>query len=1346
MSAPVKKARGHRQKGAGTVAVSRGEQVRQGVTCKEWQRTPMQLLREYCQSVKRQQPNFHELHTNSSSEFRVRCILPDAKSKDKDLIFCPAQSVDTSLDDAKHCAALLALFHVEPTRPHERKLPDPYRDMWIAMCAPAESAKKDTKPTKKGKAAAAAPAAAAETPASDANEDETKSVRVLTADRAFASRAEFEQAKLSEREERNRRARARENRERANMPVQVFMGQKARDLVEGVLADLDEKVEHVVLDQEHDAERRCELVAKLQAMGFARKHVEAVFAGCRYLADDEAVLDWLCLNVPEQELPKGFNPLGKQLEAVAYGIAASKDEEAAAGFDAVAHRGLFMELAAYGFAHADCLAALKVVHAQSASYGPELLAAAMRAELQRELRCAFAVDDSDAAVAAEDVAALREEEQMVIESIYDDKARRSPLPLGGEVVSIQVRDDALTLEFHLPPASLYPFDVPHVFVRANDDGAALNLLALTGELLDAATKLRGEPMMYELCMAAESSDALQQAAPVQLFASAPGTAAPKAERGYEAQSQPQKVATPGKPAKARAARRSGPRPISDAHQEAVARDLFEKHVAKQKTPKYKLMMTARGMLPAFKEKDAIVSLLETNQVILISGATGCGKTTQVPQFLLDHFIPAQRPCNILCTQPRRLAAIGVATRVAQERCETIGESVGYQIRMDTKKSAETRLLFCTTGVLLRRFLSDPLLNEVSHIIVDEVHERNVDTDLLLSILRDVLRQRPDLRLILMSATMNTSLFQDYFGAVTTATVPVLSIPGFTYPVTVHYVKHVYEVTGLTKPAKKDDDDRVNYDLVTALVRHLVLETPDNAGAGEGAVLVFMPGVPEIKNTIRSLQTDAALEAALLPLPLHGALPAHEQARVFEAAPKGKTKVIVSTNVAETSITINDIVVVIDAGKAKEMAYDAINRRSSLQEGWISQAAADQRKGRAGRVRPGICYRLFSTAKFQKMPAQPTPEIHRVSLEPLCLQIQALQLGSSVASFLAQAIEPPSAAAITSAIEGLVEMGAFARDGDALDVRLTPLGAHLARLPMDARLAKVVVFGCILRCIDPIVTIAAALECKSPFMTTADDRSKADDVKRQLSAEIPTSDHLLLWSVVKAFLAQDKRSRRQFCKDKSLSYETLSAIVDLRKQYLEHLQNIGFYDAANRDRLNEHAANGKVVKAALTAGLYGNVVSVVYPEQKYYESAHGALAATPDAKELRLVIRTLDKTPERVFVHPSSINFRLGQFESPWLVYTDLVQTSRLFVRQSTMVAPYALLLFGGALQVHHEKGLIVVDDWIKFTAVARIGVLVKSLRFHLDRFLTKKIEEPTLDISQSSLVDAICHLLVTEGL
>ncbi|CAK4072233.1 unnamed protein product [Aphanomyces euteiches] len=1335
----AKKARGHRQKGAGTVATSLGDQVRQGVLCKEWQRTPMQLLHEYCRSVKRQQARYHNVHADSDTSYRVRCVLPDAKSRDKDLIFCPAQSVDTSLDDAKHCAALLALHYLEPTRPHERKLPDPYREMWLLL-QPAEQKPEKTKPEKKKaekKSAAPAPvedetksiASVDSTEASSIESGAKKEVIALTSDRVFASKAEYALAKLSEREARNRRMRARENRERANMPTQVFMSQKAREVVEKVLADEDNTQERVGHD---NPERLEEVKSKLTSMGFKGAHIEAVLDRCPDLTDDTAILDWLCLHVPETDLPKGFNPMGTQLEVVGYGIAAKQDKilEAAANYNADTHSDIFLELTAYGYSHADCLRALSIVNQAKPNAPLDVVEHEIKVELSQRLQKALQIPDATSQSAdLSELADALDEEYMVIESIYDDKCSETVSDIGARVITISLVDDTMLLTLYIPSDSKYPHQVPHIFVRTTTSG--VNTLDLTAKLLEYASKLCGEPMMYELASTLESL--AQSSVPAKSVALYQEEAPKQALTP-----QTQKSAPAPKKKKSGRAKNFG----NQVDPEVINRQLFEKHEQKQSDDKYKQFQVARAKLPAHKEKEAIVTLLETNQVVLISGATGCGKTTQVPQFLLDHFIPKQQTCNIICTQPRRLAAIGVATRVAQERCESIGESVGYSIRMETKRSAETRLLFCTTGVLLRRLLQDPQLQGVSHIIVDEVHERNVDTDFLLSILRDVLRARSDLRLLLMSATMNTALFVDYFRSVSPEC-PVLSIPGFTYPVTCHYIKHVYEITNTSKPSKQSPDEDINYDLIVALVEYLVAN--DNGGAGDGAILIFMPGVQEIKNTIRNLM-QSSVAGSLLAFPLHGALPGHEQARVFESAPRSKTKVIVSTNVAETSITINDIVVVVDAGKAKEMAYDAINKRSILAEQWISQAAADQRKGRAGRVRPGVCYRLFSMNRFEKMAHQPTPEIHRVSLEPLCLQIQALNLGP-VESFLANAIEPPDTAAIHSAIEDLIEMGAMVREENGL-VELTPLGAHLARLPMDARMAKVVVFGCILRCVDPVVTIAAALSSKSPFLSSPDDRSKSEELKKLWSDPVPTSDHYLLWTAVSKFVKLEKIQRRAFCKENSLSYESLSTIVDLRQQYLEHCQLLGFYDPANAARFNQHSTNPKVIKAALTAGLYGNVVQVIYPEQKYYETANGILAAAHVAKTLSYFIRSpQDRTKtDRVFLHPSSINFSRGQFESPWLVYNELVQTSKLFVRESTMVAPYALLLFGGKLQVQHEKGLILVDEWIKFQAVARIGVLVKALRHQLDRLLLLKVSDPTLDLSKSAVIDAICDLLITEGM
>lgn len=645
-----------------------------------------------------------------------------------------------------------------------------------------------------------------------------------------------------------------------------------------------------------------------------------------------------------------------------------------------------------------------------------------------------------------------------------------------------------------------------------------------------------------------------------------------------------------------------------------------------------------------------------------------------------------------------------------------------------------------------------------------------------------------------------------FSSVSKSPCPVLDIPGFTYPVQVNYLDDILAMTAYDVPrkllvdrktkkaaaesedalseqtkrlyelspqelAERVDDARIDYDLVAHLVTHLVA-TDKTAG---GSILVFLPGTAEIKRLIEMLTHTSALAGRILALPLHGSLSGADQALVFRPAPTGKTKIIVSTNIAETSITIDDITVVVDCGRVKEMMYDSRQRRSQLLDCWAAQAACDQRKGRAGRVRAGTCYRVFSRQRFATLAAQLSAEIHRVSLEQLCLQIKKLGLGS-IKAFLAKAIEPPRQEAIDSAMRELVEIAAFklisanderkqhrvANEADDEEVKLTPLGSHLAMLPLDARIGKFLVFGSILRCIEPVAIIAACISSKNPFVMSMADpelRAKQDALKKELTHNWK-SDHLLLWQVVERYRPlKGQKLRRSFCKDAGLSFDTLESILELKTQYLQQLSDIGFYDARSAESLNANAHVPRIVKAALCAGLYSNVAQVVYPEQKYFQAAHGVVTEDHDAKKIRYFIRSpvAESEPsqpssssfvprERVFLHPSSCNFVQTQYDSPWLLYTEIVQTSKLFVRESTMVNPYALLLFGGKLEVVHEKNLLRLDQWIHFSAVARIGVLIKAIRKHLDQLLIDKIADPALDIAQSELVSAISHLLTTEGM
>ncbi|CAI5735369.1 unnamed protein product [Peronospora destructor] len=430
--------------------------------------------------------------------------------------------------------------------------------------------------------------------------------------------------------------------------------------------------------------------------------------------------------------------------------------------------------------------------------------------------------------------------------------------------------------------------------------------------------------------------------------------------------------------------------------------------------------------------------------------------------------------------------------------------------------------------------------------------------------------------------------------------------------------------------------------------------------------------------------------------------------------------------------------------------------------WAARAACDQRKGRAGRVQAGTCYRLFSRKRFAAMDAQLSAEIHRVSLEQLCLQIKKLEFGS-IKVFLSKAIEPPAEDAIDAAIQELVDIAAFRivspkknlhvdiKRVDDEEVVLTPLGNHLAMLPLDARIGKFLVYGSILRCIQPVAIIAACISNRNPFLMSMSDpemRAKQDALKKELGGSWK-SDHLLLWKLVERYVPlRGQKMKREFCRDIGLSYDTMESILDLKQQYLQQLDNIGFYESCNADNLNENSNAPRIIKAALCAGLYANVAQVVYPEQKYFQSAHGAVEEDHNAKQIRYFVRSTTEADqrERVFLHPSSCNFTQTNYDSPWLLYTELVQTSKIFVRESTMVNPYALLLFGGQLVVIHEKNLLTLDGFIRFNAVARIGVLIKSIRQHLDRLLMEKIADPSVDIAQSQLVTAISHLLKSEGM
>ncbi|KAL7977835.1 hypothetical protein Chor_010787 [Crotalus horridus] len=441
-------------------------------------------------------------------------------------------------------------------------------------------------------------------------------------------------------------------------------------------------------------------------------------------------------------------------------------------------------------------------------------------------------------------------------------------------------------------------------------------------------------------------------------------------------------------------------------------------------------------LPVDSHKEAILSAVEQHPVVVIAGDTGCGKTTRIPQLLLEHYFLEGRgaQCNVVITQPRRISAISVAQRVAQELGPSLRRNVGYQVRLESKPPARGgALLFCTVGILLRKLQGNPRLEGVSHVIVDEVHERDVNTDFLLILLKGIQKQNRQLRLVLMSATGDNQRFSEYFGDC-----PVVKVPGFMYPVKEYYLEDMMAMLGRHRhyEIKQSDDECVlDLELITDLV----------------------------------LQIDAHGE------PVHSNIPMMDQQSIFPRPPAGVRKIVLATNIAETSITINDIVHVVDSGTHKEERYDLKTKSNVI-----------QRRGRAGRCQSGFAYHLFPRSRLDRMPTYQVPEILRTPLENLVVQTKIHQPEKT---FLSKALDSPDIKAVDEAVILLQEIG-------VLDHReaLTTLGKRLAQISTDPRLAKAIVLASIYRCIQPLLLIVSCLT-RDPFSSSLQNRTEVDKVRQ-----------------------------------------------------------------------------------------------------------------------------------------------------------------------------------------------------------------------------------------------------------
>ncbi|XP_028380000.1 probable ATP-dependent RNA helicase DHX35 [Phyllostomus discolor] len=628
----------------------------------------------------------------------------------------------------------------------------------------------------------------------------------------------------------------------------------------------------------------------------------------------------------------------------------------------------------------------------------------------------------------------------------------------------------------------------------------------------------------------------------------------------------------------------------------------------------------RQKLPVFKLRNHILYLVENYQTVVIVGETGCGKSTQIPQYLAEAGWTAEgRVVGV--TQPRRVAAVTVAGRVADERGAVLGHEVGYCIRFDDcTDPLATRIKFLTDGMLVREMMVDPLLTKYSAIMLDEAHERTLYTDIAIGLLKKIQKKRGDLRLIVASATLDAEKFRDFFNQNETSdptrdTCVTLTVEGRTFPVDVFY---------LQSPVP----DYIKSTVETVMKIHQT--------EGDGDILAFLTGQEEVETVVSMLIEQAralgrtGMKRHLRVLPMYAGLPSFEQMKVFERVSPSVRKVIVATNVAETSITVSGVVYVIDCGFVKLRAYNPRTAIECLVVVPVSQASANQRAGRAGRNRSGKCYRLYTEEAFDNLPQSTVPEMQRSNLAPVILQLKALGIDNVLRFHF---MSPPPAQSMVQALELLYALGGLDKD-----CRLTePLGMRIAEFPLNPMFAKMLLESGNFGCSQEILSIAAMMQIQNIFVVPSHQKSQAMRVHRKFAVE--EGDHLTMLNVYEAFIKHNKNS--QWCQEHFLNYKGLVRAATVREQLKKLLVKF-------QVPKNSSEGDPDPVLRCIVSGFFANAA-------RFHSS--GAYRTIRDDHELH--------------IHPASVLYA----EKPprWVIYNEVIQTSKYYMRDVTAVESAWLL-------------------------------------------------------------------------
>ena len=618
-------------------------------------------------------------------------------------------------------------------------------------------------------------------------------------------------------------------------------------------------------------------------------------------------------------------------------------------------------------------------------------------------------------------------------------------------------------------------------------------------------------------------------------------------------------------------------------------------------------------LPITARREEIVATIQRHQVVILAGETGSGKTTQLPKMCLEALGDSQG--TIGCTQPRRVAAMSVSKRVAEELGVPWGREVGCKMRFSDDTSRETRVKFMTDGILLAEIQSDPMLRAYSVLILDEAHERSLNIDFLLGYLVTLLKKRPDLKLIVTSATIDTEAFSQAFGGA-----PIIEVSGRTYPVEIRYM-----------PLVTEEDDFGFIDGAVAAVENALIETND------GDVLVFMPTERDIRDTRDLL--DGRLGREFEVLALFGRMASAEQQRVFE--PGRKRRVVIATNVAETSITIPRIAVVVDTGLARMSRYNPRTRTKRLPVEAVSQSSANQRAGRAGRVREGLCIRLYEQDDFEKRDRFTMPEIQRANLAEVILRMKAFKLGE-IETF--PFINPPSSAAIRAGYDLLHELGSLSDTHE-----LTPLGRELAKLPLDPTLGRMLLHARTEGVLPEMLVIASGLSIPDPRERPEEKKELANAAHKAFAS--PDSDFLSLlkiWNAAPDPLERSRNSLRKFCRTSFLSFTRMQEWRDIWKQLVDIF--------GTSDRSDKSDPSDKIHRSILVAQL--GHIAVKEDRNLYKTSGNREVMIFPGSN-------LYERREKNAKPKPGQDKAK----QPAWIVAGEIVHTSQLFARTVAKVQP-----------------------------------------------------------------------------